>query len=93
MYNKFMKSKKLNLGWESDGVVPCQEPEYEIDVIPQEQFNIQAPNQGQDEWCCHLFGSNGSNGMTLTPGLGGVPNFFHRWMMRIILGCKWEKRN
>lgn len=42
-------------------------------------------------WKCHLFGSDGTNGITYQPVEGKVPNFFIRWMMKICLGCTWVK--
>ena len=43
------------------------------------------------EWKCHLFGSDGTNGITYQPVEGKVPNWFIRWMMKICLGCTWVK--
>lgn len=42
-------------------------------------------------WQCHLFGSDGTNGITYRPVEGKVPNWFIRWMMKICLGCTWVK--
>jgi hypothetical protein len=48
-------------------------------------------NPKLSEWKCHLFGSDGTNGITYHPVEGKVPNFFIRWMMKICLGCTWVK--
>ena len=53
---------------------------------------VEPPKQA--DWQCHLFGSDptGKNpGMVYRPNEFGVPNRFVRWMMKICLGCTWEK--
>lgn len=41
-------------------------------------------------WVCYLFGgSKEFSGLTWHPVKGQVPNFFHRWMMKIFFGCTW----
>lgn len=43
-------------------------------------------------WKCYLFGSTpNGDGMVYFPREGLVPNWFVRWMMKVCLGCTWEK--
>jgi len=43
------------------------------------------------DWQCQLFGM-GSNGITLIPPKGKVPNWFWRWMQFLCFGNRWERR-
>lgn len=40
------------------------------------------------DWECHLFGGDG---MKYIPRDGQIPNAFVRFMMNVLLGCKWVK--
>lgn len=40
------------------------------------------------EWQCRI-----SDNMVYVPRKGGHPNWFHRQMMRVFFGVKWEKRD
>lgn len=40
------------------------------------------------EWKCYLF--SGTK-FIYVPLKGAVPNWFVRWMMKICLGCRWER--
>jgi hypothetical protein len=43
-------------------------------------------------WTCYLFGTKpGFGGFVYKPSKGQVPNFFVRWMMKVLLGCMWIK--
>lgn len=43
-------------------------------------------------WVCYLFGNTPSgNGFVYHPVKGGEPNWFVRWMMKVMLGCTWVK--
>ena len=43
-------------------------------------------------WVCYLFGSDKDwDGIIYKPKEDKVPNFFVRFMMRVCLGCRWEK--
>ena len=45
------------------------------------------------DWECYLFGSTPDNpGITYTPAVGNVPNWFVRWMMKLCLACTWVKK-
>lgn len=46
------------------------------------------PPETDTEWRCYLWGSTNT---FYTPLKGAVPNWFIRWMMKICLGCRWEK--
>lgn len=47
----------------------------------------------QSEWQCYMFGNSpGGTGFVYTPAKGREPNFFVRWMMKILLDCTWVKR-
>ena len=48
---------------------------------------IQQPER-ESEWRCYLWGSTDTYYIPLK---GAVPNRFIRWMMKICLGCRWEK--
>lgn len=44
------------------------------------------------EWECYLFGSkHKKDGIIWNPKKGNVPNFFWRFMQRILFGNKWVK--
>jgi len=45
----------------------------------------------QSDWKCELFGSKNGNGMVYIPAKGAEPNWFIRFMMKIMLGCTWVK--
>lgn len=50
------------------------------------------PDLSQDEWVCHLFGSDPNKaGLRYVPNKYGIPNWFHRLMMKWILGCTWVR--
>ena len=40
-------------------------------------------------WECHLFGSNGIDGITYTPPRDYKPNLLVRLMCKWLLDCKW----
>ena len=42
------------------------------------------------DWECHLFGGDG---MKYIPRDGQIPNAFVRFMMNLLLGCKWVKQD
>jgi hypothetical protein len=49
-------------------------------------------NPPASEWKCYMYGSKPNGmGMVYTPTEDKVPNFFVRWMMKVCLGCTWEK--
>ena len=58
---------------------------------PQPRIEMMAPPQFS-EWECYLFGT-GPQGITLRPLKGHVPNFFWRFMQRILFGNKWVRRH
>ena len=64
-------------------------PDYYIAPSKNEYSLFGAPKLAN--WKCHLFGSDGTNGITYCPVEGKVPNWFIRWMMKICLGCTWVK--
>ena len=64
-------------------------PDHYIDPSNHKYILFQPPKLS--EWKCHLFGSDGTNGITYQPVEGKVPNWFIRWMMKICLGCTWVK--
>ena len=44
------------------------------------------------DWQCYMFGNRpGYLGIVYRPRVGGVPNLFVRWMMRICFDCLWVK--
>ena len=44
-------------------------------------------------WECYLFGSTPAQpGLIYVPHEGQVPNWFVRWMMKVMLGCTWVKK-
>jgi len=44
------------------------------------------------DWQCYLFGGRpDTSGIVYRPRVGGVPNLFVRWMMRICFDCLWVK--
>ena len=46
----------------------------------------------QSDWQCYMFGRRpGASGIVYRPRVGGVPNLFVRWMMRICFDCLWVK--
>lgn len=49
----------------------------------------QIPVMSKD-WECHLFGGDG---IKYIPREGQVPNVLVRFMMKVLLGCKWVKLN
>ena len=51
-------------------------------------WNIFQQPKIDTEWRCYLWGSTN---VYYTPLKGAVPNRFIRWMMKICLGCRWEK--
>ena len=53
------------------------------------EFRIYMPEQS--DWKCELFGSKNGNGMVYIPAKGAEPNWFIRFMMKIMLGCTWVK--
>lgn len=54
-----------------------------------EQAIFKSSYHSRSGWVCHLFGSDGQ--LTYWPEKDCEPNFFVRFMMRICLGCRWEK--
>jgi hypothetical protein len=48
-----------------------------------EEWTIRPPEQS--EWSCYFVG------LTYRPQKGKEPNFFHRFMHKILLGIKWTK--
>ena len=64
-------------------------PDYYIANSKNEYSVFGTPKRAN--WQCHLFGSDGTNGITYQPVEGKVPNWFIRWMMKICLGCTWVK--
>jgi len=52
-------------------------------------YSIEIPKTSG--WVVRLFGSKANHGMHYYPPEGTVPNFFIRWMMKVCLGCTWEK--
>jgi hypothetical protein len=44
------------------------------------------------EWECYLFGSTGSDGLTLHPLKDKEPNWFWRKMQFLLLGNRWVKK-
>ncbi|MCP4648696.1 MAG: hypothetical protein GY853_01270 [PVC group bacterium] len=45
------------------------------------------------KWTCYLWGcsTDGSDGISYTPTIDNVPNWFIRWMMKICFACTWVK--
>ena len=68
----------------------CDEKEYaKLRIDENYAFQI---NPEQSEWQCYLFGGRpGASGLVYRPRVGGVPNLFVRWMMRICFDCLWVK--
>lgn len=52
--------------------------------IPKEHDRIEIPEHS--EWRVHFF-----EGFFFHPRKGCEPNFFHRFMHRLLLGFKWER--
>ena len=50
-------------------------------------YLIQQPER-DPEWRCYLWGSTDT---FYVPQKGAVPNWFIRYMMKICLGCRWER--
>jgi len=58
----------------------------------EEMKTYEIRNPEYPDWECHLFGSDGTNGVTYTPVVGQVPNWFQRQMSNIFFACKWVKK-
>lgn len=43
-------------------------------------------------WECWMFGSSPeSGGICWKPTKGNVPNWFHRWMQKLLIGNRWRR--
>ena len=65
--------------------------------VPQDIFSpvliAKISQKTRSEWVCYLYGSyGGDNAFKYYPAKDNIPNFLTRFMMRVFLGCRWEKK-
>jgi hypothetical protein len=53
-----------------------------------EEFRLITPPK-ESEWKCYLLGDD--YGVVFRPKAGDEPNFFHRWVHRLVFGFRWVK--
>ena len=62
----------------------------EYTVVGKPEWKLDFPPEF-DPWTCYLFNAKPGNGLSWRPLKGTTPNFFVRWMMRVMLGCTWVR--